>query len=80
LTILEKQCVNNVEQKKNSIHPIKEKVSLIVSFNSETGANVAKLPRGFNITGTMLTTTFKNKGKIISHFFLSEYTRQHDIQ
>jgi len=28
----------------------------------------------------MLTTTFKNKDKIISHFFLQDYTRKHNTE
>jgi len=38
---------------------------------------VAKLVNDFDIPTTTLTAVTKNKDKIISHFFLPEYTRKH---
>jgi len=39
---------------------------------------VAKLATDFDIPTTTLTTTLKNKDKIIYHFFSSEHARKHD--
>jgi len=50
----------------------------VVSFNSENGMKVAKLPRDFDISRTTLTIPLKNKDKIISLFSLSEYACKYD--
>jgi len=39
---------------------------------------VVKLASDFDIPTSTLTTILKNQEKIISDFFLSEYTRKHD--
>jgi len=49
-----------------------------VSFNSEIVFKVAKFARDFDIPRTTLTITLKSRNKIISDFFLSEYTAKHD--
>jgi len=41
-------------------------------------AKVSKRAKDFDIPTTTLTTVSKKKDKIISHFFLSEYTRKYD--
>jgi len=42
------------------------------------GTKRAELARGFDIPRTTLTATLKDKDKIISNIFLSEYARKHD--
>jgi len=60
-----------VKQKKTVLHLWKKYDTVVLLKN---GTKVAKLAKYFAIPTKMLTTVLKNEDKIISHFFLSEYT------
>ena len=60
-----------MSNKKNSIALWKKYDTVVLLKN---GTKVAKLAKYFAIPTKMLTTVLKNEDKIISHFFLSEYT------
>jgi len=68
--------VQIVEQKKQ--YPIVGKCDIVIWLKSETSTKVAKLAKDFDIPTTALTADSKNKDKVLSHFFLLEYTRKHD--
>jgi len=63
---------------KRSNIPLWKKYDIIVSLNGENGTKVGKIVKDLDLPTMMLTKVSKNKNKIISHFFLSEYMLKHD--
>ena len=70
------QCING--RNKEAVFHYGKKYGIVMSFNNENATKVTNLEKDFDIPRTTFTTTLKKKDKIISDFFLSDYTRKHD--